>query len=149
MESSTIEKYNIRDTKKMYSRINDRALEGVEVITFNAFKKDGTAEVSHIKTETLDYICNKYFIFKPLKVYDNELDTWTISVNEINLYGEGRTEKEANENLIDSILEFKNIYLEKIDLFSKLESIEKQMYMRKIIRCGTDREKLKKVLGLK
>jgi predicted RNase H-like HicB family nuclease len=64
------------------------------------------------------------------------------------MYGEGETIEEATENLIDSILEYVDIYISQIDLFSRVESMEKQIYMLKLIRCNDDREALKKVLGL-
>ena len=80
--------------------------------------------------------------------YDAELDTFTISVLELNMYGEGKTREEAINDLLDSIVEFAQIYNEKIDLFSKAESVEKQVYMMKILRSVSDRNSLKKELGL-
>ena len=148
MSTMILEKYNIRDTKKLYSDINNKVLRGMEIITYNAIKRNKPEEVSHIKTETLDYICDTHFIFNPVKVFDEELNIWTVSVDEINIYGEGATIDTAVQNLLESIQEFESIYLERIDLFSQVESIEKQLYMRRIIRCEGNKEKLRKVLGL-
>ena len=64
------------------------------------------------------------------------------------MYGEGKTREEAINDLLDSIIEFAQIYNEKIDLFSKVESVEKQVYMMKILRSQSDKNNLKKELGL-
>lgn len=142
--SILIPQYNIRDTKKRYSELNNIALKGIEVITFNA--NNEVEKVSHIKTSYLDKLLDN-LLFIPSEDLDNELGIYTISLTEIDLYGEGKTLDEAIDNLIDSIMQYLAIYVEKIDLFSKVESEIKQLYMLKLLRCNGDRKKIKKVIG--
>lgn len=142
--SISIPQYNIRDTKKRYSELNNIALKGIEVITFNANNED--EKVSHIKTSYLEKLLDN-LSFTPSVELDNELEIYTISLNEIDLYGEGKTLESAVENLLDSIIEFLVIYVKKIDLFSKVESEMKQLYMLKLLRCNGDRNNIKKVIG--
>jgi hypothetical protein len=144
--NAALDKYNIRDTKQYYSEINDKVLKGMEVITFNATKK--LAEVSHISTAILDEICDRFVIFHPCSELDEELGVWTVSLNEINMYGEGKTEDEAIQDLINAIVEFSRLYKKKYEYYSMVEAPEVKVYMRKIARCEGDREKIKKAIGL-
>lgn len=145
METILQNKFNIRDTKRFYSDINDKALNGIEVITYNAMGKAG--EVSHLSKRIVDFLFDS-LQFDITEEFDEEFGIYTVSANDINIYGEGGTKAEAIEDLLTSITEYAAIYVEQIDMFSKVEDITKQGYMLKVIRCGSDREKLKKVLGL-
>jgi hypothetical protein len=149
MEIFNKRKLNIRDTKRYYSDLNNTALKGLEIVTFKGINKNANEdeEVSHIKTLYVDFLMG-FLKFNPVVESGEELGGYTIALNEIDMYGEGNTLDAAKENLIDSILEYIDIYIEKIDLFNKVESIEKQVYMLKLIRCDGDREKLKKEIGL-
>lgn len=142
--SITIPQYNIRDTKKRYSELNNIALKGIEVITYNA--NDEKEKVSHIKTSYLDLLLNK-LSFTPSVNLDDELKIYTVSLDEIDLYGEGKTVEVAVEDLIDSVLQFLVIYMEKLDLFAKAESETKKLYLLKLLRCNGDRERIKKEIG--
>ena len=143
--SLAIPKFNIRDTKKRYSELNNIALKGLEVITYNANNENEM--VSHIKTSHLDNLLSN-LNFKPEVDFDEEIGLHTVSLPEIDLYGEGPTVEAAINNLLDSVLEFLSIYVEKIDLFSKVESDQKQLFLLKILRCHGDRDSIKKVIGL-
>lgn len=139
-----IPRYNIRDTKRYYSELNNIALKGIEVITYNAISEN--EEVSHIKTSYLSKLLDK-LSFNPIVDYDGELGVHTVSLNEIDLYGEAETVAEAVEDLVNSVIEFLVIYLEKLDLFSKVEPELKQVYLLKLLRCNGDREEIKKAIG--
>lgn len=141
---AVIPQFNIRDTKKRYSELNTIALKGIEVRTYNANNEE--EKVSHIKTSYLDKLLGN-LSFQPTVELDEELRIYTVSLQEIDLYGEGKTIETAVEDLIDSILQFLAIYVEKIDLFSKVEPEMKQLYILKLLRCDGDREKTKKVIG--
>jgi len=136
--------FSVSDTKKFYCEINNRVLDGLEVTTLNSKSNE---KISHIKTDYLDFLLNR-IKFKALKEYDKELKTWTIAVKELNLYGDGYTEIEAAQDLLDSVIEYADLYLEKTSLFSKTESISKQVYMLKVLRSLSDRALLAKELGL-
>lgn len=145
MEAILQNKFNIRDTKRFYSDINEKALNGIEVITYNAIGKKG--EVSHLSKKIVDFLLDT-LQFHISEEFDEELVVYTVIADDINIYGEGSTKDEAIEDLLNSIIEYAAIYVEQIDLFSKVEDNTKQGYMLKVIRCGNDKEKLKKVLGL-
>lgn len=149
VESVIKRKFNIRDTKRYYSDLNSDALNGLEIVTFKGINKNAKSdgEVSHIKTSYIDYLMG-FLKFNPIITSGEEVGGYTIALNEIDMYGEGDTLEEAKENLIDSILEYISIYVDEIDLFTKVESISKQVYMLKLIRCDGDRQKLKKEIGL-
>ncbi len=142
--SISMPQYNIRDTKKRYSELNNIALKGIEVITFNANNEE--EKVSHIKTSYLDKLLDN-LSFNPSVELDEELATYTVVLNEIDLYGEGNTADAAIEDLLDSIIQFLAIYIEKIDIFSKVEPDTKQLFLLKLLRCNGDREKIKKAIG--
>ncbi|OPX85787.1 MAG: hypothetical protein A4E52_01600 [Pelotomaculum sp. PtaB.Bin013] len=144
MQSNSIPRYNIRDTKKYYSELNKIALKGIEVITYNATSEN--EEVSHIKTSYLNKLLDN-LPFNPIVEYDDELCVHTVSLNEINLYGEGKTVEEAVVDLVNTIIEFLAIYIEKLDVFSKVEPESKQLYLLKLLRCNGDGEKIKKAIG--
>lgn len=80
-----------------------------------------------------------------IEEFDKELKIWTVALDEINMYGEGSTKEEALEDLINGIIEFTEIYKKNTDRYSLLEP-EIIEYMRKIIDCNNNREKIKLVL---
>lgn len=146
MEAVLIPKYNVGDTKKLYSHINNEALKGLEVITYNA-TKDELSEVSHIKKQYLDYLLSN-LRFNPVPEYDEELGIYTIALNEIDIYGEGHSKQEAIDDLLDSLQEYLSIYYEQIGLFTKLEPVDKQLYMLKLLRCNGDVNLMRNTIGL-
>ncbi|MDO9535647.1 MAG: hypothetical protein Q7J85_10045 [Bacillota bacterium] len=148
MEASLDERYNVSDTKKYYSKINETVLAGLIVTTFNAFKDEKNSQVSHIRKDILEHLALQSSKYDIAKTFDNELNVWTVAVNEINLYGEGNTENEAVEDLIDSVIEYASLYKEKSDLFCKVESLDKLVFFIRILLCQGDREKIKKLLGV-
>lgn len=77
---------------------------------------------------------------------DEELQGWTISIPEIDLYGEEITKDKAISDLVSSIKEYTSLYTESKFLI-KHESPEKQEAIIKLMRCEND-EKIRKSLGL-
>lgn len=149
MEVLNDRKFNVRDTKKKYSLLNTAALNGLEIVTFKGINKNAKKdeEVSHIKTDYVDYLM-EFLKFNPVIESGEEIGGYTISLNEIDMYGEGETVEAAKEDLINSIIEYIDIYVNQIELFTKAESIDKQVYMLKLIRCDGDKDKIRKEIGL-
>jgi len=146
MTSLAVQKFNIRDTKQFYSNINNMAAKGLEVITYNASRESD--EVSHIKTEYLDFLLEN-FTFNPIIVPDEKLGGYTIEIEELgSIYGEGDTQEDAIEELLGNILEYLEIYLEKIDLYSKIEPISTRVYVLKLLRCNGDKKQIRKALNI-
>jgi hypothetical protein len=136
--------FSISETKKFYCEINNRVLDGLEVITCNS---NSNERISHVKKEYLDLLLSR-IKFKAYKEYDKELKIWTIALKDLNLYGDGYSENAAVEDLLDSVIEYAGLYLDKTSLFTKTESINKQVCMLKILRSINDRALLAKELGL-
>ena len=135
-------RYNVKQTKNEYSKVNNLAIKGLEVITYEHNTKE---EVSHIKKAIFDSLLDRV-TFTVDEVYDDELQGWTISIPEIDLYGEGDTKETAIADLIKSIHEYISLYTES-DFLSKHESPEKQAAIIKLMRCENDAA-MRKVLGL-
>ena len=135
-------RYNVKQTKNEYSKVNNLTLKGFEVITYEHNTKE---EVSHLKKTIVDFLL-KQVRFSVDEVYDNELEGWTVSVPEIDLYGEGTTKEEAITDLVNSIHEYIALYTA-TDFLSQHESAEKQAAIIKLMRCEND-DALRKELGL-
>lgn len=143
------QRYNVSDTKKYYSKINDYALEGLVVTTFNAFKEDKSSEVSHIRRDILEHLALHFTKYDIVKTYDKEYDAWTVTLeSNINIYGEGNTQEEAIENLIDSVIEYATLYKEKSDLFCRLENLDKLVFFIRVLICQGNRDKVRLILGV-
>jgi len=144
---AVLEKYNIRDTKRFFSEVNRKALEGLEVITYDGLRPN-QGEVSHIKTEVLDKIVSA-FEFHPEWTLDEELSVWTVSLPELPGYGEGEDRKEAAEDLIDGLLEYVEAYYGNLQWFLNREETASDLrYLRQIARCEGDRARIARLVGL-
>lgn len=135
-------RYNVKQTKNEYSKVNNLAIKGLEVTTYEHNTKE---EVSHIKKAIFDSLLNRV-TFTVEETYDEELQGWTVSIPEIDLYGEGDTKEAAVSDLITSIHEYISLYTES-DFLSQRELPEKQAAIIKLMRCETD-EAMRKMLGL-
>ena len=149
MEALLDDRYNVSDTKKFYSRINDSVLTGLIVTTFNAFNEEKSSEVSHIRKDILEHLALQSCRYDLVKTYDEEYDSWTVAIeNNINLYGEGKTQEEAFEDLIDSAIDYAIIYKEKSDLFCRIEHLDKIVFFIRILICQGNRDKVRFLLGV-
>lgn len=142
-----MEKYNIRDSKRFFSDINRKAQEGLEVITYDGLRPN-QGEVSHIKTEVLDQILSA-FLFHPEWTLDEELATWTVSLPELPVYGEGKSKAEAKRDLVDSLLEYVETYYSDLRWFlGREETANDIRYVRQVARCEGDRKRIAQLVGL-
>jgi hypothetical protein len=120
------------------------ATQGYEVVT----QKRSSEHVSIVSTSMISAMLDalKFSIEETVEEgYDHP---FTISVNEVPLYGTGTTREAAIENLIDATIEYVEIYQEKMEVFNKVDSPQSKMYMLKLIRCGNDRDAIRKAYGL-
>lgn len=145
MNTEAVPKFNVRDTKKYYSMINDAALKGREIRTYKA--NPGSAnEVSHIATEVLDLVFDSLG-FTPVVELDEEKKIYTASVEELNFYGEGKTREEAIEDYIETVIGFLPILAEKWDLYIQALPKSVMVHYLKLLRLEGDRDKIKRVLS--
>jgi hypothetical protein len=86
--------------------------------------------------------------FSPEFDFDDELHTYTVSLPEVGLYGVGATREEAVADLLDSIMEYLQVYTAKVTIFSKLEPVDKMFYVLKLAQRSGDREALREEIGL-
>lgn len=93
-------------------------LNGLEMVTFKGIHKNAKndEEVSHIKTPYVDFLMG-FLKFNLITESGEELCGYNISLNEIDMYGEGSTIKSAKKNLINTVCEYVSIYINQIDLW--------------------------------
>ena len=135
----------VSTAKSKFSDYFHQASKGLEVITRNQTSNEIVSLLSTPMVSAM--LDNMKFTIE--ETVDEELDNVvTIAVNELPVYGEGKTREEAIVDLIKTALEYTEIYLDQIDLYSRVDSPMKQAYMLKLIRCGMDETALRKALGL-
>jgi hypothetical protein len=86
--------------------------------------------------------------FSPAFDFDDELHTYTVSLPEVGLYGAGTTREDAVADLLDSIMEYLQVYAAKTTIFSKLEPVDKLFYALKLAQRNGDREAIREEIGL-
>ena len=122
-----------------------QASKGMEIVAKNQTSKEN---VSLVSTPVVSAMLEA-MQFSLEETIDAGLDNViTIAVNELPVYGEGKTREAAIEDLLETVIEYVDIYLNQIDLFSRIDTPKKQAYMLKLIRCGKDKSDLRKALGL-
>jgi len=134
--------YNIRETKSNYSVIQKQAIKGLPVLTKN---NNENVLVAHVNDNLLKVLLDALPIVVE-KEYDEELGIYTLSLEKLNLYGEGTTLKDAKEDLVNTIMAWCNIYQEKIDMYEKMFDDEYKSYMLKLMRLSCDRSELERII---
>lgn len=145
MSSLALQRYNVKTTRDQYSQIHNLAAAGREVLTINTMGKGTKKAVSHIEKSMLDFL----FTHAPItieKEYDAELNLWTLSIKQVDIYGEGPTEKAAEADLVKSTLEYIGFYYENLDFYSG-DTTEKKAAMAKLARCEGNPDALRTILG--
>lgn len=133
---------NVKDTKKQYVQVHHMALNGLEVIT-----ETEQGEVSHINKAYLDYLFENGIQLQSHIIRDEEIGGFTVICETIELYGEGETIDEAIEDLIDTSFDYFSLFQEDPVLYSKMNTMEKNIAILKLLRCVSD-EEIRTVMGL-
>jgi len=135
----------VKKTRDIYSQIHNLAAMGREIVTVNAAAKGN--EVSHIDKAIFDF--GMQCVPVTIKAeQDAELNIWTVSVDELDIYGEGPTKGEAVEDLVTSTLDYLELYYERLDLYARYDTVQKKAVVAKLARCEGDREKLRRLMGV-
>lgn len=145
MSSFALQRHNVKTTRDQYSQIHNLAAAGREVLTTNTMGKGAKKTVSHIEKTVLDFL----FQYAPLTVakeYDAEMKLWTLSIEQVDIYGEGASEAAAQEDLVKSTLEYIEFYYENLDFYGG-DTVEKKAAMAKLARCEGDPATLRILLG--
>jgi len=133
----------LSEAKKSLSRLYMLAEAGLEIMITN--KNSGWSNVSLVNSEILTGIFNKLDV--PLvETPDENLGGLTIAIPNLPIYGEGNTREEAVEKLIDAVIEFREAYLDNLELYKRSESLDNKIIMMKLLRCGDDREAIRAAL---
>jgi hypothetical protein len=143
--SLTLPRHNVRETRDRYSQVHTIAALGHEVITINSADKN--SEVSHLNKAILD-VWAKYMPVTIEEEFDAELKVWTVTIAEIDVYGEGETKAMAIEDLLVSTIDYLEVYYDRIDLYARYDPAEKKAVVAKLARCEGDKEKLRLMLGV-
>jgi len=81
--------------------------------------------------------------------FDNEIGGVTVAIDELPLYGEGKTPDEALSDLVDTVVEFCKVYIEDIDCYKGSFTPLQQALMGKLLRCHGDKRHIRaELLGL-
>jgi hypothetical protein len=143
--SLSLPRHNVRETRDQYSQVHAIAALGHEVITINLADKN--SEVSHLNKAILD-VWVKYMPVTIDEEFDAELKVWTVSIAEIDIYGEGETKAMAIEDLLASTIDYLEVYYDRLDLYARYDPAEKKAVVAKLARCEGDKEKLRLILGV-
>lgn len=81
------------------------------------------------------------------KEYDNELKLWTLSIEQVDIYGEGPTEEEAANDLVKSTLEYIEFYYDNLDFYAG-DTAPQKAAMAKLARCEGNPDVLRITLGV-
>lgn len=141
---------NVTDAKNKLTSIRREALTGREYILADAKRKNDPL-VSLISTELLDELCEKNIIFT-FKWVDQPTDshkTYSLWNNETGIYGIGETEQEAQSDFQHNIQEYASVYFENLPYYlsHKNPNREHYWYLRRVLRCNGDMEKLNNLFG--
>jgi predicted DNA-binding protein YlxM (UPF0122 family) len=145
MGALTLPRHNIKDTRDHYSQVHGQAALGREVVTYNTTGNQN--EVSHIDKGIVDV----WLRLVPITIdttYDEELDVYTVSLAEVDIYGEGKTKEEAIDDLLTSSIDYLECYYDRIELYSQYDSVERKAVVAKLARCEGDKESLRAILGV-
>lgn len=133
----------VSEAKKNFSQLYKLAEAGREVLTTK--KNSDLSNVSLVNSDILTAMFDKFVI--PIEeTSDDVVGGLTIAVPHLPIYGEGNTREEAIEDLIDAVIEFREAYLENLELYKRSESLDNKIVMLKLLRCGNDREAIRAAL---
>ena len=141
--NSCTEPVSVSTAKAKFLEYYRQATQGIEIIT----QKRNSENVSILSTAMVTAMLDA-MKFTMEETVDTDLNVVTIAINEVPLYGEGESREAAINDLIDSTLEFLDIYQEQIEVYSKVDSPQKKVFMLKLLRCGTNRDTIRKTYGL-
>lgn len=97
--------------------------------------------------ELLDLLTEKYTFLPEWETGEN---SFTVSVNEIDVFGYGDTHDEAAEVLARAFMEYTELYFRELAFYrsSMVNRSSHYPYLRRIARCNNNVVKVKKLLGV-
>lgn len=140
MSNSILEYKSVSTAKQEFTSIFKKALKGFEVIAANV-KSKNESTVSIISTEDFMDILNIGFKFHPVIEEDEEGHGYTVALDEIMVQGDGKTTEEALNDLIDNVIEYTELYFEKLDFYKQIPNRRNHYpYLRRIAKCTNKKQ---------
>ncbi len=130
-----------------FAELRREALKGREILIEDS-KQLNSPLISIISTELLDSLTNS-FAFAP-KWEEDENGSLTVSLDEIDVIGYGKTREEAGEVLVTAASEYAELYFSELSFYLSpmVNRLAHYPYLRRIARCNGDITKVRKVLGV-
>jgi len=141
---------SIHEAKNKLTALRREAVTGIEFLLADTRRKDD-CPVSLISTALLDELCEtKTFSYEWLDKPGEEGEHYSLYNIETGIYGVGPTKQEAVEDFIDNILDYAQVYFNDLTYYLSPSGGRREhyWYLRRVLRCEEDREKLLCVLGL-
>ncbi len=139
---------SISEAKQEFPSVFREAIKGYEVIAANHKSTKVEDTVSIISTEMYEEILNQAFPFKPIIEKDEKGKGYTIALDEIMVFGDGDTIKDAFEDLIDNVIEYIKLYFEKIDFYRQIPNRKGHYpFLRRLAKHASDRTKMMEVIA--
>lgn len=136
-----------KDLRNNLSHLISKAIDGFEeIISGNAKKGGKTASI--ISTDLLEEILTAYK-FEPEILYDKATNQHEILLHEINVYGSGDTKEEAEDILVDLVIDSTCEFFESKDIYMRMPETKKMFPFYLRIRHCSNRDEIKEVLNLK
>ena len=142
---------NVTDAKNKLTSIRREALAGREYILADAKRKNDPL-VSLVSTKLLDELCEKLsFSFEWVDKPTDSTETYSLWNKETGIYGIGTSEEEAVEDFVNNIQEYASVYFENLPYYlsEKNPNRDHYWYLRRVLRCNGEREKLDNLFGFK
>jgi hypothetical protein len=141
---------SVHEAKNKLTALRREAVIGKEFLLADAKRKDAQP-VSLISTVLLDELCEtKTFSYEWLDGPGQEGDHYSLYNRETGVYGVGPTKREAVEDFIENIIDYAGVYFNDLPFYLSPSGGRREhyWYLRRVLRCEGDREKLYRVLDL-
>ena len=137
---------SISSARNQFAELRREALKGKEILVEDS-KQNYSPLISIISTELLDLLTDKY-TFVP--EWENDENSFTVSVNEIDVIGYGDTHDEAAEVLAIAVMEYTELYFSELAFYRSpmVNRSSHYPYLRRIARCNNNVAMVKHVLGV-
>ena len=142
-----IQMFSASIARDRFAELRREALKGREILVEDS-KQLNSPLISIISTELLDSLTDS-FVFAP-KWEEDESGALTVSLDEIDIIGYGKTREKATEVLANAANEYAELYFSELSFYLSpmVNRIAHYPYLRRIARCSGDMAKVKKVLGV-
>ncbi len=140
----------IHEAKNKLTALRREAVTGKEFLLADAKRKDDQP-VSLISTALLDELCQtKTFSFDWIDEPGKESEHYSLYNRETGVYGVGSNKNEAVEDFIDNIVDYAGVYFDDLPFYLSLSGGRRghYWYLRRILRCEGDRERIYRMLEL-